>query len=57
MVVPFVGFVGGWTRNYSADALFLAARQRQAWPRFPPFSVLLFILVGGPAVEATARRP
>jgi chromate transporter len=55
MVVTFVGFVGGWTKQlFGADALFLAglagATVATVFTFLPSF---LFILAGGPLVEAT----
>jgi chromate transporter len=55
MVVAFVGFVGGWTQQVlGADALFAGAALAAAvvtWFTFLPS--FLFILAGGPLVEAT----
>ena len=55
MVVAFVGFVGGWTKEiFGPDALFMAgvagASVATLFTFLPSF---LFILIGGPAVEAT----
>jgi chromate transporter len=55
MVVAFVGFVGGWTKElFGPDALLMAgaagATVATIFTFLPSF---LFILVGGPAVEAT----
>jgi chromate transporter len=55
MVVAFVGFVGGWTKEiFGPDALLLAgvagASVATLFTFLPSF---LFILIGGPAVEAT----
>lgn len=55
MVVAFVGFVGGWTKElFGPDALLLAgaagASIATLYTFLPSF---LFILIGGPAVEAT----
>ena len=55
MVVAFVGFVGGWTKElFGTDSLALAgiagALVATVFTFLPSF---LFILVGGPAVEAT----
>ncbi len=55
MVVAFVGFVGGWTKEiFGPDALLLAgvagASIATLFTFLPSF---LFILLGGPAVEAT----
>jgi chromate transporter len=55
MVVAFVGFVGGWTRQvFGPDALFAGAAVAAVvvtWFTFLPS--FLFILAGGPLVEAT----
>jgi chromate transporter len=55
MVVTFVGFVGGWTRQVlGPDALFLGAALAATvatWFTFLPSFV--FILAGGPLVEST----
>ncbi|RYY81180.1 MAG: chromate transporter, partial [Comamonadaceae bacterium] len=55
MVVAFVGFLGGWARAVlGPDALFLAgalAATVVTWFTFLPS--FLFILAGGPLVEAT----
>jgi len=55
MVVAFVGFVGGWTRQVlGPDALFLGGALAACvvtWFTFLPS--FLFILAGGPLVEAT----
>nr|WP_284618043.1 chromate efflux transporter [Rubrivivax pictus] len=58
MVVAFVGFVGGWLRQVAGpDALFaggaLAASVVTFFTFLPSF---VFILAGGPAVEATHGR-
>jgi len=55
MVVAFVGFVGGWTKEiFGPDALLLAgvaaASVATLFTFLPSF---LFILLGGPMVEAT----
>lgn len=55
MVVAFVGFVGGWTKEiFGSEALLLAgaagAGIATVFTFLPSF---LFILLGGPAVEAT----
>lgn len=55
MVVAFVGFVGGWTKElFGPDALLIAgaagASIATLYTFLPSF---LFILLGGPAVEAT----
>ncbi len=55
MVVAFVGFVGGWTREVlGPDALFAGAALAATvvtWFTFLPS--FIFILAGGPLVEAT----
>jgi len=55
MVVAFVGFVGGWTRQVlGPDALFTGAALAATlvtWFTFLPS--FLFILAGGPLVEST----
>ena len=55
MVVAFVGFVGGWTKQlFGSGHLFLAAATAAAvvtWFTFLPS--FLFILAGGPLVEST----
>jgi chromate transporter len=55
MVVAFVGFVGGWTRQlFGPEHLFLAgalAACVTTWFTFLPS--FLFILAGGPLVEST----
>ena len=55
MVVAFVGFVGGWTKAVlGADALFLGAAVAACVVTFFTFlPSFLFILIGGPLVEAT----
>lgn len=55
MIVAFVGFVGGWTKEiFGPDALLLsgaaAASVATLFTFLPSF---LFILLGGPVVEAT----
>ena len=55
MVVAFVGFVGGWTKEiFGPESLVLAgiagASVATVFTFLPSF---LFILIGGPAVEAT----
>lgn len=55
MVVAFVGFVGGWTKQFfGPDSLVIAGiagATVATWFTFLPS--FLFILVGGPTVEAT----
>ncbi|MEO8741100.1 MAG: chromate efflux transporter [Casimicrobiaceae bacterium] len=55
MIVTFVGFVGGWSKQvYGADALFVAGAAAACvatWFTFLPSFV--FILAGGPVVEST----
>ncbi len=55
MVVAFVGFVGGWTKEiYGSGMLPLAGIVAASVVTFFTFlPSFLFILVGGPAVEAT----
>ncbi|MCZ7654200.1 MAG: chromate transporter [Rhodocyclaceae bacterium] len=55
MVVAFVGFVGGWTKQaFGPDALALAGIAGAFVAAFFTFlPSFLFILVGGPLVEAT----
>lgn len=55
MVVAFVGFVGGWTKElFGEDALFWAGAAGAATATFFTFlPSFLFILVGGPLVEKT----
>jgi chromate transporter len=55
MVVAFVGFVGGWTKElFGPDTLFLAgAAAATVATIFTFLPSFLFILVGGPLVEAT----
>ena len=55
MVVAFVGFVGAWTQAlFGPDALFLAGCAGAAVATFFTFlPSFVFILVGGPLVEAT----
>jgi len=55
MVVAFVGFVGGWTKElFGGDALFWAGAAGAAAATFFTFlPSFLFILVGGPLVEKT----
>jgi chromate transporter len=55
MVVAFVGFVGGWTKQVlGPDALFLGGALAATWSTFFTFlPSFVFILAGGPLVEAT----
>jgi len=55
MVVAFVGFVGGWTKEiFGPDMLLLAgAAGATIATLFTFLPSFLFILLGGPAVEAT----
>ncbi|MCC6880493.1 MAG: chromate efflux transporter, partial [Rhodocyclaceae bacterium] len=55
MVVAFVGFVGGWTKEiFGTESLFLAGAAGATVATFFTFlPSFLFILVGGPLVEAT----
>jgi chromate transporter len=58
MVVTFVGFVGGWTRQVlGPDAVFTGASLAAVvvtWFTFLPSFV--FILAGGPVIESTHGR-
>jgi chromate transporter len=58
MVVAFVGFVGGWTRQvFGPDALAVAGIAAAAVATFFTFlPSFLFILAGGPLVESTHGR-
>jgi len=58
MVVAFVGFIGGWTKEvFGPDALALAGIAGASVATFFTFlPSFLFILVGGPAVEATRHE-
>jgi len=55
MVVAFVGFVGGWTKElFGPESLFLAGCAGAAVATFFTFlPSFIFILVGGPLVEST----
>jgi chromate transporter len=55
MVVAFVGFVGGWSRAlFGPEHLFLAGAAASVVATFFTFlPSFLFILIGGPLVEAT----
>ena len=55
MVVAFVGFVGGWTKEiFGPDSLLLAgAAGASIATLFTFLPSFLFILLGGPAIEAT----
>jgi len=55
MVVAFIGFVGGWTRElFGSEALVLAGSAGAVVATFYTFlPSFLFILIGGPLVEAT----
>ncbi|MAT66583.1 MAG: chromate transporter [Gammaproteobacteria bacterium] len=55
MIVAFVGFVGGWTREiFGPDSLALAgAAGASVATLFTFLPSFLFILIGAPAVEAT----
>ena len=57
MVVAFVGFVGGWTKEvFGPEMLLLAGMAGAAAATFFTFlPSFLFILLGGPAVEASRR--
>lgn len=58
MVVAFVGFVGGWTKEiFGPDMLPLAgAAGASIATLFTFLPSFLFILIGGPAVEATRHE-
>ena len=55
MVVAFVGFIGGWTKEiFGSEQLVLAGMAGATVATFFTFlPSFLFILLGGPAVEAT----
>jgi len=54
MIVSFVGFVGAWTKEVFADSLFMAGVAGASVATFFTFlPSFLFILLGGPIVEAT----
>lgn len=55
MVVAFVGFVGGWTKQlFGPDALFLAGAAAAGVVTFFTFlPSFVFILAGGPVIEST----
>lgn len=55
MIVAFVGFVGGWTKElFGIDSLLLAGAAGATVATFFTFlPSFLFILIGGPLVEAT----
>jgi len=55
MIVSFVGFVGGWTKEiFGAESLFLAGFAGASVATYFTFlPSFLFILLGGPLVEAT----
>ncbi|MET0541787.1 MAG: chromate efflux transporter [Variovorax sp.] len=59
MVVAFVGFVGGWVAQVAGpDALFMGAALAATVVTFFTFlPSFLFILAGGPLVEATHGKP
>jgi len=58
MVVAFVGFVGGWTKElFGPESLHLAGMAGAAIATLFTFlPSFLFVLVGGPAVEATRHE-
>jgi chromate transporter len=58
MIVTFVGFIGGWTRQlFGSDALLLAAFAGAGVATFFTFlPSFLFILIGAPVVEATRHE-
>ena len=55
MVVAFVGFIGGWTKQvFGPDALFLAGAAAASVVTFFTFlPSFIFILAGGPVIEST----
>jgi chromate transporter len=55
MVVAFVGFVGGWTKQlFGPDAVFLAGAVAACVVTFFTFlPSFIFILAGGPVIEST----
>jgi len=55
MVVTFVGFVGGWTKQvFGPEALFMGALAGATVATFFTFlPSFLFILIGGPVIEST----
>ncbi|HEV2609535.1 MAG TPA: chromate efflux transporter [Noviherbaspirillum sp.] len=55
MIVAFVGFVGGWTKQlFGGDALFIAGAAAACVATFFTFlPSFVFILAGGPLVEST----
>lgn len=55
MVVAFVGFVGGWTKQlFGPDSLFLAGAAAASVVTFFTFlPSFVFILAGGPVIEST----
>lgn len=55
MVVAFVGFVGGWTKEiFGSDSLFLAGAVASTVVTFFTFlPSFFFILLGGPFIEST----
>jgi chromate transporter len=55
MVVAFVGFVGGWTKQlFGPDALFLAGAAAACVVTFFTFlPSFVFIMAGGPVIEST----
>jgi len=59
MVLPFVGFVGGWSAElFGPDRQFLAGTVAAAVVTYFTFlPSFIFILIGGPIVETTHRQP
>jgi chromate transporter len=59
MVVTFVGFIGGWTKQvFGGDLLVLGGIAGALTATFFTFlPSFLFILVGGPAIEASRHEP
>jgi chromate transporter len=58
MIVAFVGFVGGWTKElFGPESLFIAGAAGAAIATFFTFlPSFLFILIGAPAVETTRHN-
>lgn len=58
MIVTFVGFVGGWTSAvFGIDSILLSAWMAAAVATFFTFlPSFLFVLLGGPVIEATGRE-
>jgi chromate transporter len=58
MIVAFVGFVGGWTKEvFGTGTLFLAGAAGAAVATFFTFlPSFIFILAGGPLIESTRGK-